>query len=126
MSLVRTYGVLIAAEVVMALAFEAVMIKPGQLDLAILSDAADYPDMRANPLQQWGSTVKIGGVAAFLFFLRNADLIAGYRPVGCLGDAYNLAELIGILGLIHEFARVTYAWPSQGRPDSPSDRGPIL
>ena len=105
--LVTMYGVAVAAEIVLALAFEQTM-QPSAANIAQLEH-----------LRRWPS-ITIAGSAAYRWFQHNNELVnlgLHPQPLVSLVNLPTVLSIIGFAALLKQIHKERH-W----RPDSPSDR----
>lgn len=118
--LVRVYGALVAADLVMALAFEQSMqmVIDGRSVIPLpngLVAMLNY-DNSLPHLKQW-QIITIGGFSAYQFITRNDELLMGWRMLSWLPGYYSIGQLTLILAAIQRLRK------RFDRPDSPTDAG---
>ncbi len=122
--LTRTFGALVAIDIVMALAFEQSMqVGSGTAAYGALGmgDVLATFDTSLPHLKQW-QIVTIGGFSAYQFFMRNDELIpnlwqGNHVTVSMLPSFYTIGQLTFLLTALQRLRkRFT-------RPDSPTDAG---
>ena len=108
--LVRVFGALVAADLVMALAFEQSM------QIGLDGKTMNTFDSRLPHLKQW-QIITVGGFSAYQFFMRNDETLMGWRQLSWLPSYYTIGQFTLLLTAIQRLGRRVY------RPDSPTDAG---